>query len=573
MASMLNAVLARKLSIIFVLTDDQDLRMNSLDFMPYLKKHLIEKGTSFKPHFCTTAICCPSRVSLWTGQLAHNTNVTDVNPPYGGYSKFLSQGLNENYLPVWLQNSGYNTYYTGKLSNAHTVDNYNSPHAAGWTQSDFLLDPYTYDYLNASYQRNHDAPVSFEGQHTVDVLASKANGLLEDAVKEDAPFFLGIAPVAPHSNVRFPHGDEHFNDPDYVSKVAFTPAISATRHEELFKGVEVPRTPNFNPNKPSGANWIRERKQLTEDDIEFNDHFYRQRLRALQSVDELLDGIFGKLEGYGLLDNTYIFYTTENGYHISQHRLQPGKECSFEEDINVPLVVRGPGVPKGETSEIVTTHTDLAPTIMRLVGAPLRASFDREPVPLSRRGVQLEDAISTRHEHVTVEFWGLAAFEGNIKFEPNRLILNNTYKAVSVISGEYNLLYTVWCTNEHELYDLTTDPYQTHNLLHADEQAHMSANLLGVPIHKVLNRLDSLLFVLKSCKGQTCVRPWQALHPQGNVQTLKDALSPRFDDFYVSQKRVEYDHCELGYIISAEGPRFETDGHVYRRGVSWHEWV
>lgn len=70
-------------NIVFILTDDQDLHMNSLDYMPLTKKHLIDQGTFYKRHYCTTAICCPSRVSLLTGKQAHNTNVTDVNPPYG----------------------------------------------------------------------------------------------------------------------------------------------------------------------------------------------------------------------------------------------------------------------------------------------------------------------------------------------------------------------------------------------------------------------------------------------------------------------------------------------------------
>jgi hypothetical protein len=70
-------------NIVFVLTDDQDLHLQSLDYMPLVKKHLRDKGTFYKRHFCTIAVCCPSRVSLWTGQAAHNTNVTDVNPPYG----------------------------------------------------------------------------------------------------------------------------------------------------------------------------------------------------------------------------------------------------------------------------------------------------------------------------------------------------------------------------------------------------------------------------------------------------------------------------------------------------------
>lgn len=70
-------------NIVFVLTDDQDVRMNSLDHIPLIKKRLIDEGTLFKRHYCTTAVCCPSRASLWTGKLAHNTNVTDLNPPYG----------------------------------------------------------------------------------------------------------------------------------------------------------------------------------------------------------------------------------------------------------------------------------------------------------------------------------------------------------------------------------------------------------------------------------------------------------------------------------------------------------
>jgi hypothetical protein len=70
-------------NIILVLTDDQDLHMQSVDYMPLLKKHVIDRGTFYKRHYCSTAICCPSRVTLWTGRNAHNTNVTDVFPPYG----------------------------------------------------------------------------------------------------------------------------------------------------------------------------------------------------------------------------------------------------------------------------------------------------------------------------------------------------------------------------------------------------------------------------------------------------------------------------------------------------------
>ena len=80
-----NAEALAKPNVVFILTDDQDLHMNSLEYMPFLQKHLVEQGTSYQRHYCTIAVCCPSRVSLWTGQAAHNTNVTDVSPPYGTY--------------------------------------------------------------------------------------------------------------------------------------------------------------------------------------------------------------------------------------------------------------------------------------------------------------------------------------------------------------------------------------------------------------------------------------------------------------------------------------------------------
>ena len=121
-------------NIIIILTDDQDLHMNSLDYLPYVKKHLIDEGTYFKKHYCTVAICCPSRVNLWTGRAAHNTNVTDVSMPYGGYPKIVQEKILDNYLFTWLEKAGYANYYVGKLFNQHTISNYDSPFPKGFTE-------------------------------------------------------------------------------------------------------------------------------------------------------------------------------------------------------------------------------------------------------------------------------------------------------------------------------------------------------------------------------------------------------------------------------------------------------
>ncbi|CAD6583109.1 MAG: hypothetical protein ASARMPRED_001227 [Alectoria sarmentosa] len=459
-------------NIVFFLTDDQDAHLGSLSYQPFVQKHLINEGLAFQRHFCTVALCCPSRVNLWTGKAAHNTNVTDVTPPYGGYPKFVSQGLNEQYLPIWLQDAGYNTFYTGKLFNAHTVENHHSPYPAGFTGSDFLLDPYTYEYHNSTWQRNRDPPVSHEGQYTTDVLAYKAKGFLDDAVKAGEPFFLTIAPVAPHSNVEV-HGGSAI---DPQGSFTITPPISAERHKHLFTNVKIPRTDHFNPEKagrphlysiairmltmiqPSGANWVHRLPRQSDAQVEYNDEFYRSRLRALQPIDELVDNVFRLLDDDGILDNTYVFYTSDNGYHIGQHRLPPGKECAYEEDVNIPLIVRGPGISRGSATDQVTSHTDLVPTIFDLVGLKIEDDFDGAAIKLHED--ELQESLRTRQEHVNLEYWGFALAEGKYGYgegeaEGTRLQLNNTYKALRLISNDYNVYYSVWCNNEHELYDMT----------------------------------------------------------------------------------------------------------------------
>ncbi|KAI1822899.1 Arylsulphatase [Xylaria intraflava] len=558
----------RRPNIVFVLTDDQDVHLNSLQYMPLVKKHLIEQGTSFTRHYCTTAICCPSRVALWTGKAPHNTNVTDVSPPYGGYPKFVSQGFNDNYFPVWLQEAGYNTYYTGKLFNAHTIYNYNTPRPGGFTGSDFLLDPYTYQYLNSTFQRNGDDPRSYEGEYSTDVMAEKAYAFLDDAVHElkDKPFFLTVAPVGPHSNVVAEESSTG------AFSTYFSEPIAAERHQHLFEGVTVPRTESFNPDRPSGANWLLDLPQQNRSNIDYNDHFYRQRLRSLQAVDELVDGIVTRLGDHGILDNTYIVYSSDNGFHIGQHRLQPGKTCGYEEDIKVPLIVRGPGVTANHTTDIVTSHTDLAPTFLQLLGIPLRDDFDGKPIPVTK--AEMEAAGQTAREHVNVEYWGIAISEGTHQ------VLNrehNTYKAIRLFSEDYDLYYSIWCNNEHELYDMIVDPSQMQNLLAPSGSGSAGKLVAGLPIDKVVARLDALLLVLKSCRGSSCRQPWKQLHPAGDVNSLADALDSGFDHFYeAEQARIRYDFCANGYLVDAEGPMWETHGRpasYLRDGVRWEEWV
>ena len=141
--------------------------------------------------------------------------------------------------------------------------------------------------------------------------------------------------------------------------------------------------------------------------IESGDNYYRQRILALQSVDDLVENIFSWLDKHPeLADNTYIIYTSDNGFHIGQHRLPPGKTCNIEEDINVPFFIRGPGIGKGKVYKKPTSHTDIVPTLFSLANIEPPLDFDGEVMPLfSSNG-------RSKSEHVNVEYWGYGGLEG-----------------------------------------------------------------------------------------------------------------------------------------------------------------
>jgi N-acetylglucosamine-6-sulfatase len=191
--------------------------------------------------------------------------------------------------------------------------------------------------------------------------------------------------------------------------------------------------------KPSGASWVKQLQKLDTSEINSGDYYYRRRLQALLAVDDLVNKTIARLDQHGILDNTYIIYTSDNGFHIGQHRLGPGKRCPYEEDINVPLVIRGPGVPKAATIDFVTTHTDITPAIVQLAGARGPSDFDGVAIPL--QGNTEQSSSKQNWEHVQVEFWGASSDEVSSS-ESSKI---NTYKAIRVIAQNYSLYYSVWC--------------------------------------------------------------------------------------------------------------------------------
>jgi arylsulfatase A-like enzyme len=259
---------------------------------------------------------------------------------------------------------------------------------------------------------------------------------LDQVGKSKEQFFMMIAPVAPHQQLAGGTG-------------APPPPPAEKGH---FLNQQAPRRPNFNPDKPSGASWVRGLPKMSASDVADGDKVHVGRLQNLAGIDTMVAKMIDKLKHYDILDNTYIIYTTDNGFHIGNHRLKPGKRCPYEEDINIPLLIRGPGVPKGVVSQVTNHHTDMAPTILEMLGVPLRDDFDGAPIAYTQNDINDQ----RKNEHVQVEFWdGSFAPDGYRGADDSQYYYNNTYKALRIWNGDdFSAMYSVWCDGTHEFYDM-----------------------------------------------------------------------------------------------------------------------
>jgi N-acetylglucosamine-6-sulfatase len=154
-------------------------------------------------------------------------------------------------LPDFLQTAGYSTYYTGKLMNGHTVENCERLPVSGFNSSDFLVDPYTYDYWNPAFSRDNGPAIIHPNTYSTDLVKEKALDYLEEASQSDQPFFLTVAPIGPHSWIA-----SDGRDPD-INHIHMEIPAAAPRHASLFPAEQIPRTESFNPDRAGGVSWVK----------------------------------------------------------------------------------------------------------------------------------------------------------------------------------------------------------------------------------------------------------------------------------------------------------------------------
>ena len=417
--------------------------------MPRVKELIEDQGTVFDNFFVPYPLCCPSRASILRGQYPHNTLVLGNWAPEGGFLTFRRLKREQSTIATWLQDSGYRTALYGKYLNDYSETDAPPPGWDEWHAGNADA------YDNVNYKLNANGQIEAHGDapedYLTDVIARRAADHIRRFSAEGRPFFLYVAPFSPHS-----------------------PYNPATRHRDMFHDEDLRRPPSFNEEDVSDKpRFIQELSRLRNDEIDEIRAHHRRRLQCLQSVDELVETLMRTLEETGELANTYIVYTSDNGFHLGLHRMMEGKDTAYEEDIRVPLAIRGPGIPSGRRIGAMGLSIDLAPTFVEWAGAKSPDFVDgRSLIPL------LKGATGPWRNSFLIQRQGL---ESDERLQPANAFAIRTSRHT----------YIAYNNTERELYDLAKDPYQLQNIEPAADKS-------------LIDALATRLTELRACRGSEC---------------------------------------------------------------------
>lgn len=379
----------------------------------------------------------------------------------GGYAKF--KPTEGNSLPVWMKNAGYITAFVGKYVNGYGDDD--PTHIPpGWDFWRGLVDSLgTYQYYE--YTINEDGNLRSYGKdfsdYQTDVLAQEAANFVLSQKTSSQPFFMWVTPVAPHIAKKSFYGD----NPE-----------PANRHNDKFANLPLPQPPNFNEldmsDKPA---FMQQHPLLDSNGIAGATKLYRDRRETLLAVDDMVEKIVNALQEAGKLDDTIIIYTSDNGYFHGEHRRNNNKYLVYEESIRVPLIIRGPDIPKNETRSQMVNNADVIATIVEIAKAtPGRILDGHSLLPLFNN---------------PAEPWRTALLvQGADQSGLNPKSFSGRYQAVRTPS----YLYVEHTTGEQELYDLIKDPYQLTSQHNNPEYT------------SVKEKLKQILDSLRICSGASC---------------------------------------------------------------------
>ena len=269
---------------------------------------------------------------------------------------------------------------------------------------------------------------------------------LTDVVSEDgvrfikqntnAPFFIEIATFAPHA-----------------------PYVPAPRDADALPRLRAPRDPAYNAAPDAAApHWLVDHvgdRALSQAEMDSVDRDFRKRAQSVLAVDKMIGELEAAVAAIGQEKNTYFIFSSDNGYHMGEYRLMPGKMTAYDTDIHVPLVITGPGVPAGRRIEEIAENIDLCPTFIELASADQQSDVDGASLAPLWRG------------QTTGDWRGLALVEHhgpvNDPVDPDLPSVRSgnptTYEAIRL----QRALYVEYSTGEKEYHYLDIDPDELHN--------------------------------------------------------------------------------------------------------------
>ena len=436
-------------NIVFILADD--MRKDDLEYMPKTQALLQNTGMTFENAFVSNSLCCPSRATIMRGQYSHNTGVWSNSPTdspsttIGGWQAYQDNSNEADNVATRLQGAGYRTGLFGKYLNGYNT----MEMPPGWDR--WFAHVNGIDYYD--YQINDDGTIKHYGStsadYETDVIANHAKTFIGTSAEAGVPFFAYVAPKAPHF-----------------------PATPAPRDLHTYDGLKARRPPSFNEKDVTdNLSWIRQLPTLSDAKKARIDNQHEHRAESLQAVDDLVARVVGTLRDKGVLSSTYIYFTSDNGWHEGEHRIQQEKWRPYEEDIHMPLVVRGPGVTAGSTTYKLTLNTDYLPTFTNLAGVQTPPYVDgRSLVPV------LDGSVTSWRSAILLE----AAANYSPAYRGIRTVNTNTITRRK---------YVEYSGGAREHYNLETDGYELTNSYDA-----------AAPPTSLAQRLQAL----KGCAADAC---------------------------------------------------------------------